>query len=288
MLTRGDPLCLAHLFSSIGPSDHLFAGVYDSGEKSDKVVGQVYQSPHLNSAHLDYILLTESADPSDVIPLLEGLVTKVGHWGAKMVVADLPIDSDLFTQFRQAGFFTVAKQRVYRIENRRTLRKKSNMEWRAWSREDVPAMRRLYQSVVPPLIQPVEPLSRHEMVGMVYYDAHGALQAYVDLVYGPKGVWALPIIHPHTEENRVDMLEQMMGDLPELIGRSVYCATRSYLPWVEQALSQISVDESPEQAVLVRYLALHQRVEPDFGTLSLENGKPEPTVPLAPIKNHRG
>jgi hypothetical protein len=57
---------------------------------------------------------------------------------------------------------------------------------------------------------------------------------------------------------------------------------------VEQALSQISADESPEQAVLVRYLALHQRVEPDFGTLSLENGKPEPTVPLAPIKNHRG
>ncbi len=285
-LTRGAPLDLAHLFSSIGPSDRLFTGVYDPGGGSDKVIGQVYQSPHMSSAHFDYLLLTEGTGPSDVIPLLEGLIEKVGLWGGKQVVADLLIESDLFPQFRQAGFFVVAKQRIYRYENNENQHKQSDGRWRSWSRDDISAMRRLYQNVVPPLIQPVEPLSRHEMVGLVYYDESNALQAYADLVYGPKGVWILPIFHPQTEVDMADMLLQLVGALPELNGRPVYMAARSYLPWVEQALGQISAEPGPEQAILVRYLALYQRVEADFGLTSLENGKPEPTVPLAPISNH--
>lgn len=147
-------------------------------------------------------------------------------------------------------------------------------------------MHRLYQNVVPPLIQPVEPLSRQEMVGLVYYEENGSLKAYTDLVYGPKGVWVLPIFHPQTEADLAELLAQMVSALPELNGRPVYVAARSYLPWVEQAINQLPTEPGPEQAILVRYLALYQRVEADLGYTSIENGKPEPTVPLAPFSHH--
>jgi len=61
---------------------------------------------------------------------------------------------------------------------------------------------------------------------------------------------------------------------------------RSYQPWVEHALENFPTEPYPEQAILVRYLALHQRVEAEFPFVVVENGKPEPTFPLAPIKNH--
>jgi len=287
MLTRGGPLSWSHLLTSIQTTDHLFTGVFDPGGKSDKLIGQVYQSSRMNSAHLDYVLLTEESDLADLASLLEGLIVAVGRWGGKQVVADLGTDSELFPQFRRAGFSVLAKQRVFQCRMGGMDQKPLKRSWQIWTRDDIPAVRRLYLSLVPTLIQPAEPLTRREMLGMVYYDEDGVLQAYADMVYGPKGAWVLPIVHPHTPENISDLLTGLMVDLPPLNGRPLYVTVRSYQPWVEHALESLSAEPSPEQAILVRYLALHQRVETEFPFAVVENGKPEPTFPLAPIKHHQ-
>jgi hypothetical protein len=44
---------------------------------------------------------------------------------------------------------------------------------------------------------------------------------------------------------------------------------------------------SPEQAILVRYLTIHQRVHAEYSFAGIENGKAETTLPLAPAKSHR-
>jgi hypothetical protein len=62
---------------------------------------------------------------------------------------------------------------------------------------------------------------------------------------------------------------------------------RSYQPWIENALENLSGEAGPEQAVMVRYLAIRQRVHADLSFASLENGKPEPTAPLTPIQGHQ-
>jgi len=272
--------------SSIRPSDQVFTGVYEPSEDLDSIIGQIYQSQAMTSAHLNYLLLTDESDPKDLIVLLEGLIHQAGLWGAKQVVADLAINATTFPQFRQAGFSVLAKQRVFKSDAPENDPAHLTQPWRIWSSADIVAMRSLYFALVPPLIQPIEPLTRRHMLGLVHYDEKGILQAYADLVYGPAGVWVLPVVDPQTKQDTTDLLAQLLLDLPDVNGRPIYIAARSYQPWVEQALENLSLAAGPEQALLVRYIAMRQWVKAEFPFASIENGNPEPTVPLTSIKNN--
>jgi hypothetical protein len=175
------------------------------------------------SVHLNYVLLTENSNLPDLVPLLEGLIKKAGYWTTKQVVANLEIKSELFPFFRQVGFSVLAKQRIYQCAHPQKTPIQNKGKWRIWNRGDIGAMRSLYLTLVPPLIQPVEPLSRREMLGLVYYDDEGILQAYADLVYGPVGAWVLPLIHPKTKDDISDLLLQMVLNLPDLNHRQRLC-----------------------------------------------------------------
>lgn len=247
-------------------------------------LGQIHQSPRLDSAHINYLLPPVDENPKEIPPLLEGLIIKAGHWGAKQVLADLELNSELFSQFRKAGFSVLAKQRVFKFQGMNLNPPELLGRWRLWNSEDIPAVRVLYSALVPPLIQPIEPLTRLEMLGMVYDDGSGEMQAYADMVFGPVGAWVLPFIHPQAAENTSDLLAQLLTRLPDLAGRPVYVTARSYQPWIESALENLPGEAGPEQAVMVRYLAIRQRVHADLPFAAIENGKPEPTVPLAPIQ----
>jgi hypothetical protein len=125
------------------------------------------------------------------------------------------------------------------------------------------------------------------MLGLVYYDEEGTLQAYADLVYGPVGAWVLPLIHPQTKEHVYDLLMQMLINLPDLNHRSIYITARSYQPWVENGLEHLPAAAGPEQVLLIRYLTLKQQVRTEYSFAGIENGKAETTLPLAPIKSRR-
>jgi hypothetical protein len=280
------PFSWPYIVSSIRPSAHVFTGVVESQQESQKIYGQVYQSPTMASAHLNYLIQPENSDTENLVTLLEGLIEQAGCWCAKQVIADLATDSDWFPQFRQAGFSVLVKQRMFRFESLAAVEPRLKTSWRTWTTADIAAIRSLYCTLVPSLIQPVEPLTRREKLGLVYYDEKGTLQAYADLVYGPVGVWVLPIIHPQVKEDIPDLLAHMLLDLPELNGRPIYVASRSYQPWVEHALEDLSAEPGPVQALLVRYLALRQRAKLEFSFTPLENGSSEPTIPLAPIKKY--
>ena len=264
--------------------DHVFTGVCQSEDHPGKLIGQIHQSPSNSSAQINYLLQPDGSDPADLVFLLEGLIKQAGHWGAKQVTADLDLDSDLFPQFRRAGFSVLAKQRVFRCKVPDESTQDQGV-WRIWASGDIPVMRRLYLTLVPPLIQPVEPLTRREMLGLVSYDQKGSLQAYADLVYGPVGVWVLPLIHPQTETPIDVLLAELVHSLPERNGRPIYITARSYQPWVESGLEAIGGEPGPEQGIMIHYMALQQRVEAEFQFAPVENGKPEPTVPYSPIRN---
>lgn len=286
-LTHGKPLTITHLLFAIHPTDHLYTGVYQPSDGEGKSIAQVYQSPRMNSAHLNFLLQPEGAKAETMVVLLEDMIKHAGGWGAKQVVADVSTDSPFFPEFRQAGFSVLAKQTVFRCQFPDQASTRTANHWRIWSSDDIPAMRCLYHTLVPPLVQPVEPLTRREMLGLVCYDERGELQAYADLVAGPVGVWVLPIIHPQAKLDIAEMLAGMLLALPERNRRAVYVTSRSYQPWVEHALYDLSAEAFPEQALLVRYMALRQRVKAEFPRAAVENGNREPTLPLAPIKNYR-
>jgi len=286
LLTQGNPLTLTHFLFTIRPTDHHFTGVHQPSKGADKVIAQIYQTPKMNSAHINFLLQPETGNSQELVIILEELLKKASSWGAKQMVADLDIDSPCFTGFRQAGFSVLAKQKIFKCPAPdKAHDNNGNQHWRIWNSADIHAMRCLYHTLVPPLVQPVEPLTRRERLGLVYYDKKGNLQAYADLVYGPKGVWILPVIHPQVKGDIAELLNEMLLALPERIGRSVYVTARSYQPWVEHAMLDLSAAPGPEQALLVRYMALRQRVKAEFSFAAIENGNREPTIPLAPIKN---
>lgn len=275
------------LFASIHSSDRIFTGIGDRGGDSSPWIGRIHQSPKLFSAHIHYLLKPEKGAADELIALLELLIVEAGRWGANQVVAEIEPDSDTFLQFRQAGFSVLAKHHIYKFDLPPAYQPRLRKRWRIWNSEDIHKMRSLYFTIVPPLIQPVEPLSRREMLGLVYYDESGELQAYADLVYGPAGAWVLPIIHPQATENIADLITQLIFDLPDLAGRSAYITVRSYQPWIESAVKNLSGHASAEQALMVRYLAIRQRAHAELKFQALENGKPEPTFPLTPIERHQ-
>jgi hypothetical protein len=287
LLTRGRPFTLTHFLFAIRPTDHLYTGVYQPADGGDKSVGQVYQSAKVSGAHINYLLQPEDGDPQSLMPLFEGLVKQAGSWGAKQVVADLDTNSPWFVYFRQAGFSVLAKQQVFKCQAPENTEANGDNRWRIWTSADIHAMRCLYHTLVPPLVQPVEPLTRRETLGLVYYDEKGGLQAYADLVYGPLGVWVLPVVLPQEKEGIAALLKGMIEALPDRNGRSIYVTARSYQPWVEHALLDLSAAPGQDQVLLVKYIALQQRVKAEFSFAAIENGNREPTVPYTPIRYHR-
>ncbi len=262
--------------------DHVFTALCEDDEFHRSWLGQIHQSPKLSSAHIHYLLQPESGDFGDLRILLENMVIEAGGWGAKQVIADVDPDSETFVHFKKAGFALLAKHKVYKLTRPvEDMDPQLGGRWQIWNKRDIHKMRSLYFTLVPPLIQPVEPVSRREMLGLVYYDSSGELLAYADLVYGPIGVWVLPFIHPQAVENITDLLAQLVLDLPDLAGRSVYITARSYQPWIEGALENMAGEEGREQALMVRYMALRQRVRASVTFAPIENGEPEPTIPLA-------
>ncbi len=250
------------------------------------MAGQIHFSPKLNSAYMDYVLNPPENDPKSLVPVIEGMIKQAGQqWLAKQIVAEIEINSDFFPYFRQSGFSVLAKQQVFKCRSCSGEQQSTSKKWRTWNCKDIPAIRSLYLSLVPPLIQHIEPLTRGKTLGLVYYDESHTLQAYADLVVGHQGIWVLPVIHPQIQENIANLLHQMLLEMPLHNGRPIYIISRSYQPWVENSLQNLSADPGPEQALMVHYLVMRQRVEAKYHFETIENGNPEPTIPLAPIKN---
>ena len=260
-----------------------YAGIYENQDGERSAVGHVTKFPKLTTAQINFLLVPPIPRQEDLVFLLEALVKEAGSWGAKQIVAEMSPEAVYFSEFRKAGFVVFSKQRLYKFTSPQETQSGLDGNWRTWTSDDIPAVRSLYQTLVPPLIQPVEPLTRLETLGMVRYDQKGELQAFADLVYGPVGVWVIPFVHPQSPLDTTDLLLQLVLDLPDLNGRPVYLAARSYQPWIDSALESSPAEQGPEQALLVRYIAIRQRVTSVLPFGQLENGKAEPTFPVTPI-----
>jgi hypothetical protein len=92
----------------------------------------------------------------------------------------------------------------------------------------------LYANLVPGLVQQVEPSPVNQIRGLVYYRG-SELLAFVELKYGPRGIWVQPFIHPDAE-NVVEPIFSFLNDLPYRRSRPVYVCVRSYQAWLEYAL----------------------------------------------------
>jgi hypothetical protein len=277
-LTRGSPIGPLAMLWQLDPAWETFTGVCASNG-SAAVIGQVHYTPGERSARMAFITPDDEIDQAGLLSLLDSLTARCGSWGAANLLAEVDESSPALEGMRRTGFSVYGWQTIYQFPVG-SVESRQEGPWQIAQSVDEIALRALYQSLVPPLVQAAEPYQPGEMPRLVYR-LEGELLAYVDSTYGPQGIYLQPVVHPAVKDVR-ELLGALLAQLPISPARPVYLSARSYQAWLESSLGRLEGSAAPRQALLVKHMALPRRAfQPVGRTVVRESYSPEATVPMA-------
>jgi hypothetical protein len=282
LLTQGPRLIPAGaLFSYFAPATGIFTYRCTNGGNSHGVhttlLGQVVHPAGAASARLSFIAPVSALDSNRLPELLELITTEIGERGGYHLLAEVDELDPAFEPMRRAGFGIYARQRIWQMTGAPKGEPVST-PWRAGTSRDCLRVRMLYNDLVPGLVQQVEPPPVNRPRGLVCYE-NNELLAYIEIRYGPRGIWMQPFIHPDAEKVTARLVDLMLN-LPYRRGRPVYLCVRSYQSWLESAIEELGAEAGPRQAVMVKRLALPQKVLRTYALPALEGGHPEVSAPI--------
>ena len=250
-----------------------------------KLIGQMRYILGTRSAHLSFLMPAGAANSPNLPKLMERLAHQAGEWGAFNLLGEIDEHSPAFEGMRKAGFVVYAWQRIWQLPNQDINNRERTALWQPTALMDEISIRGLYQSLVPPLVQSAEHLPDHRLQGLVYRQK-GEVLAYIEGIYGPKAIYLYPMAHPDLE-NAAELLCNLPSHLLTRLGRPVYIAVRSYQAWLEVALEELNAKVSPRQALMVKHLALGQRVvQTNPRLVVIENRQAESSAPM--VQNYLG
>jgi len=240
------------------------------------LIGQVELPRGGRSAHLLYYLAQDPQGEEWLPNLLEGLVKEAGSMGATNVTAEVDENHPAFESFRRSGFSVYARQRIWRMPSESPKLSLQKDHWRDINEMDRFYMHSLIQSLVPPMVQHVEDVSRLEIQGLVYLE-RGERYGLVDCQYGLHGIFVQPYLHPEVTDTR-EVFQQLLGKLPAVFDRPVYLAIRSYQAWLERDLDALGAESSATSVLMVKHIGLNARVSlKEPGWVSMEHTKAQPS-----------
>jgi hypothetical protein len=275
-LTRGSHFSSEVLRSFFSPATDAFTWICADDCNQLPILGQFSHAPESPIAYLTLLAPEEDLEAPVTIDLLEGLARQAGEHGAFHLVAEIPEKSGAFESLRKAGFVVYARQRVWKLKEN-SQNHQLEIPWETADSQDIIAVQALYHSLIPGMVQQIEPLPSKTIKGLVCHD-HGELLGYVDLRSGPRGVWVQPFIHPDTTD--VDArLRDLFESIPNRRSRSLYFCVRSYQSWLERALDSMEAEPGPGQAVMVKRLTARQAVKRPFALPQIDGQ--EITNPVA-------
>jgi hypothetical protein len=285
VLTRGEILVptramLSYFASTIGVYTYLCTA---EEEHSETLLGQVTHGQGKQFAHLSFLAPASALDDDNLLSLLDHIVQQVGKRGAFHLLAEVEERTPAFESLRQAGFALYVHQRIW--QSPAEIQHESNpSQWRDIMSQDAIAVRSLYNTLVPALVQQVESLPTERMKGLVYY-LDDELMAYAQVRYGQQGIWVHPFIHPDIQD-ATERVEDLLYNLPNRHSRPVYLCIRSYQSWLENTLEDLHAEAGPLQAVMVKHLAVAKKVRNSFTIPNLESGQQEISTPFVNSERH--
>ena len=87
------------------------------------------------------------------------------------------------------------------------------------------------------------------------------MMAYIDALYGARGIFLRPLIHPNVDDVQEKLVGLLAQNLANKRQRPVYFCVRSYQAWVEPILEEMEANVGPRQVVMVKHLVNVQRSE---------------------------
>lgn len=250
------------------------------GENGQPLVGQVQHTAGASFARLTFLAPEAALQAVDLPALFDTIAVEVGQRGAFHALAEIEENSPAFLALHQSGFAIYARQRIWRLAGE-PLGDPAPTEWRFCTGQDTLRIRSLYADLVPGLVQQVEALPRERVKGMILLQ-RGDVWAYVEMRYGPAGIWVQPFVHPDTPEISAHLVH-FLQSLPNRRGRAIYLCVRGYQSWLEPAIEQLGAEPGQSQAVMVRHLAVARKASQPY-TLPNLNGKR--VEPVAQIKDY--
>ena len=255
ILTRGNPLRAVNFLAHLNPTRRIYTAIHES-EKHQALLGSIRHQDGEKFARLTYLAPSEALI-GDVLPLIEHLIAQAKHWRAHQVVAEIEEDSPLFQPLRQSGFSVYSRQRVWDLSDL-VLPEQAASYWRRVSDTDHIAIQSLQRQIVPPLLQQVENFDNPKR-GLVCRNTD--IHAYVDALYGARGIFLRPLIHPNVDDIQGKLQAMLALNLANRREKPVYFCVRSYQAWLEPTLEAMEASVGPRMVVMVKHLAKVQRLE---------------------------
>lgn len=281
--TRGTPALRHTPLGTLIPSHSvctLVSRADNSGELS--AAGQFQIRNNQLPARLVFISPREILSKTEGVRLLEAMAHMAGERGAPALIAEIDERDPAFDGLHTAGFGIYSRQRIMRLES--AVKGKATPHekiWRPAIDRDHIAIQNLYTSLVPALVQQVEPPPSRYGRGLVYW-SQGELLGFLDVEQGPQGIWAQPYFHPAAELSD-DLLSGIMLGLSPSQKRPLFICVRSYQGGLSQSLNRLGFETCSSQAVMVKRLAapIHRHVRTEIP--ALDGTQPEPSAPFANV-----
>ncbi len=241
-LTRGNPLSAGSFISYLNPKRRIYTAVYEDEEGT--VLGGIIQRAEENFARLAYL-----APARAPLALIDHLTAHAGTWQAHQIIAEIDENSPLLQSLRQCGFSVYSRQQIWDLSEI-SLPDNLSARWRKKKDVDLPAIQNLEHKIIPPFLLPIETFSAASSGLLCQSDE---LLAYIDVIYGSRGIFLRPLIHPNAENIREKLLG-LLADLSKDNEEPIYLCVRSYQAWIEPILEELGASTGPRQAVMVKYL----------------------------------
>ncbi|MRR29051.1 hypothetical protein EG834_01650 [bacterium] len=255
-LTRGNPVGAWAVLDNLRLEFGSYTNVLRQDSGHPTLIGQMHYTPGERASRLTYVTPDHGLETPGLPALLESLAWEAGSRGACSLLAEVEESSPAFEALRRVGFSVYGWQRVWKINEQIPNGALPNV-WEAASDLDSLPIHALYQALVPPLVQGADPMVEKALTGLVY-EQTGELLAYIEPTYGPRGIYLQPLIHPAVDDV-LRLVRSFLSGLSFHLGRPVYLSIRSYQAWLENALSELDVEVSERQALMVKHLVVQQR-----------------------------
>lgn len=283
VLTRGALAVPGALVSSLMPSLGITTYVLSTAGRDNPIFGQVMHRRGSPFAHLTFLAPDAALDSPDMADLLDALVSFSGENGAYHLLAEVDEKTDVFESLRLSSFAIYTRQRIWQFD-RKALQVSSPKaqpgKWRPVVSKNTIAIRSLYNNLVPPLVQQVEPFSYNQNLKGWVYERGGELLGFAAPIYGPRGIWLQPFIHPDAED-AAGQVHSLLLQMPQAGALPYYVCVRSYQSWLEPTLEELGASAGPRQAVMAKHLALLQKAARSLTVQAIENSQPEASAPVA-------
>lgn len=279
VLTRGSMVVSGAIFSYLAPGMGVFTAVSETSSKEEQIViGQIIHVFGSPFAHLTFVTPDMALDTPALPELLDYLIAIAGSRGAMRLLAEVDEKTTTYEMLRGSSFAIYTRQRIWQL-TRQVKNRKPGLKWRQATRQDVLAIRLLYNNLVPGLVQQIEPFATNQRPRGLVFQQGEDLAAFVELRYGHRGIWAQPFVHPDAQDVSEHLFD-LLQSLPRRGNRPVYICIRSYQSWLEPAIEELGAESGPRQAVMVKNLANMQKVIQAYAMPALEGGRTEATTSI--------